>query len=398
MIRKRFIPILFFSLLGLSLLCMGMMAITLIQNGDLPLNSQVTERLSNMEKSRLAEAIRLRKALGDQVWPGWADLDIPIIVYNEEYAFLVGYPDRIVPPDGWLKMPQQRKLGGPWEAVRSDYFQDQYYYRQRLLDPAVTPENFTVRVGEVWAATMETKEYMEVNFYRGYHQELPPVLRSIFPYRLFWGLLMGETDTYLGGLEHEAFHAFQGSLAPERLEQAENANRSESSYPWEDDTFGDAWKQEADLLVQAVRAETYAEAARLTRQFLAARDERRSVSSLSTDLIDYERQREWLEGLAKYAELELTRLAGETAGYTPVAGLASDPDFKEYAGRTRFWSQQVSEANLSAARQGETRFYYCGFAQAALLDRLLPGWKVQAFEPGVMLEDLLRIAVLQPAD
>jgi len=109
--------------------------------------------------------------------------------------------------------------------------------------------------------------------------------------------------------------------------------------------------------------------------------------------MDYERQREWLEGVAKYAELELTWLAGETPGYTPVTGLEGDPDFNEYTKRARFWSQQLDEAKRAAGREGETRFYYCGFAQAALLDRLLPGWKAQVFEPGVMLEDLLRVAV-----
>jgi hypothetical protein len=34
-------------------------------------------------------------------------------------------------------------------------------------------------------------------------------------------------------------------------------------------------------------------------------------------------------------------------------------------------------------------------AQAVLLDRLYPGWKDKAFQPGVMLEDLLREAVAQ---
>ncbi len=44
-------------------------------------------------------------------------------------------------------------------------------------------------------------------------------------------------------------------------------------------------------------------------------------------------------------------------------------------------------------QEGETRFYYTGFAQGVLLDRLDPDWKSQAFEPGVWLEDLLRQAV-----
>jgi hypothetical protein len=390
---KRLFTIVFFCCLALSLLCLGALGISIISNRNLPLQSQVTDRLSTLEKARLAEAIQLKRILGNLVWPDWGKQDIPFIVYNEEYAFLVNYPKREVPPDGWLKMPQQVKRGGPWELVPGDVFQGQVYYRQRLLDPAITPENFTVLVDDHWVATMETKEYMEVAFYDDYRQELPPFLQTVFPYRIFWGMLMGETDTYLGGLEHEGFHSFQGSLAPERLEQAEVANRSETAYPWDDAAFGEAWVQEAGLLVEAVNAHTDAEAAGLARWFLETRDARRTNSALGSDLVDYERQREWLEGLAKYAELELTRIAGETPSYLPVSGLASDPDFKEYATRVRFWSQQLDEAKRSAGRVGETRFYYCGFAQAALLDRLLPGWKKQAFEPGVMLEDLLRVAV-----
>ncbi len=389
---KRFFSITFFSILGITLLCMGVMGFIIINNRVLPERSQVTERLSSLEKARLSEAIQLRQSLGDRAWPGWADQDIPVIVYNEEYAFLVGYPKTEVPPDGWYKMPQQQKRGGPWEAVQGETFGGKVYYRQRLLDPAITPENFTVLVGDHWVATMETKEYMEIAFYDDYRQALPSFLQAIFPYRTFWGMLMGETDTYLGGLEHEAFHAFQGSLVPDRLAQAEYANRSEAGYPWDDEEFGEAWVQEAGLLVKAVNARTDAGALDLARQFLAARDERRSSSGLSPVMIDYERQREWLEGLAKYAELEVTRLAGAATNYMPVPGLAEDPDFDEYATRQRFWSNQVNEARRSSA-EGETRFYYVGFAQAALLDRLFPGWKKQAFEPGVMLEDLLRIAV-----
>jgi hypothetical protein len=39
------------------------------------------------------------------------------------------------------------------------------------------------------------------------------------------------------------------------------------------------------------------------------------------------------------------------------------------------------------------RFYYSGFRQAVLLDRLMPGWKVRMWSEGIWLEDLLREAV-----
>ena len=43
--------------------------------------------------------------------------------------------------------------------------------------------------------------------------------------------------------------------------------------------------------------------------------------------------------------------------------------------------------------EGSFGGYSQAMAQAVLLDRLLPGWKERAFEPDVMLEDLLREVV-----
>ena len=90
------------------------------------------------------------------------------------------------------------------------------------------------------------------------------------------------------------------------------------------------------------------------------------------------------------------RLAGATPDYAFLPALSADPDFSEYATRERFWQGQVDEVRRTAGREGETRFYYGGMAQGVLLDRLLPDWKERAFDPGVMLEDLLREAVGQP--
>ncbi|HNT24113.1 MAG TPA: hypothetical protein PKM21_07105 [Anaerolineales bacterium] len=390
--KTRFRKVLLYVFLGLTLLCTVAAAISALTNIGLPTHSQVTERLSELEKARLAETIHLRQELGDAVWPGWGQADIPIIVYNEEYAFLVGYPD---PPDGWLKMPRRQARGGAWEPVPGDIFQGQVYYRQQLAGPNLTPENYTVLVGERWVATMETKEYMEIKFYADIRQQIPPFLQEVFPYRLVWGFLVDETENYIGGLEHESFHALQGSLAGERLAEAEYANQNESQYPWDDTTLDKLWQQEMDLLVQAVQADTTEQAAELGRQFLVQRDARRAETGLSQELIDYERQREWLEGLAKYAELVIGRSAGATSAYTYLPALEADPDFNAYATRQRYWEGQIGEAQRTTGRSGGTCFYYSGFAQAVLLDRLLPGWQTQAFEPGVMLEDLLRQALGQ---
>jgi len=373
---------------GWALLVIGV-GLSSLNNLTLPTHSQLVDSLSFLEKARLQEAFHLRETIGDQVWPGWAEQKIPIIVYNEKNAFLVGYQN---PPPGWLKVPQRLKQGGQWIPVPDDtFFGETYYYQP--LQPGHTPQSFTVLVGDRWVATMPTREYMEIYLYSDLHHSLPPVIRTIVPYKLIWRTLLGETDTYIAGLEHESFHAFQGMTAPSRLDEAENAVRLESKYPWNDPVFNASWQVESALLVKAIRARSDAEAKVLGMQFLEKRDVRRRAASLSGDLIDYERQREWLEGLAKYSEVSIGRSAAAARGYQPCDALKSDADFKNYSTRSLYWSRQLDEVPHLMGHSDEKRFYYSGMAQAILLDRLSPGWKQQILSPGVFQEELLLRAV-----
>ncbi len=362
-----------------------------IRNMGLPIQSTEVAYLSELEKARVTELFHLRETLGDAVWPGWAEATIPVIVHNEAYAFLLGYPGE--PPDGWIKVPHDEHWGGPWEIVSSDTFQGQLYYRQPLPNPNRTPENFTVLVGDRWVATLYTREYSEIAFYQGFRKDLPKFLRPIFPYRLVWNLLIDSTETYIGAMAHEAFHAYQGITAPQRLAEAELVAPLEDAYPWDNQALETAWGEEIDDLYQAVMASSDAEAAELARQFLVQRQARRAEPGMTPQFVDYERQREWLEGLAKYAELVIAREAGRTSDYQPIPAIQDDPDFKKYATRERFWSAQLGEMRRLKNRGGETRFYYVGMAQAVLLDRLMPDWKSRIWEEDVWLDDLLAEAV-----
>jgi len=377
---------------GLVGLLVLLIAVTAVRNRNLPTHSSVVERLSDLEKARLAELFHLRATLGDEVWPGWSAAEIPVIVYNEAYAFLVGYPGE-EPPAGWVKVPHEEHRGGPWEIVPEDTFRGQPYYRQPLSSPDKTPENFTVLVGERWVATMQTKEYAAVAFYSEFREELPGFLRPIFPYRLMWSLLIDSTETYVGGLAHETFHAHQGLEAESRLYAAERIMTVEDQYPWENDVLEQRWQEELSLLHQAVEASSEAEAKDLAQQFLAQRAARRVAERMTPQDAEFERQREWLEGLAKYAELSIGLEAARTPSYAPVAALEDDPAFKHYNTRERYWSRQVDEIQRMQNRSGDVRFYYSGMAQAVLLDRLMPGWKARVWDEDVWLEDLLAEAV-----
>lgn len=376
--------------LSLTALCLLPVAALAVGNIGLPQGSPVIETLSEIDKIRLAETLHLRQSVGDAVWPGWAQADIPAIAYNESYAFLVGYPD---PPDGWVKVTQGARRGGSWEVVPGDTFFGQPYYRQPLPDPDITPEAFTVLVGERWVSSLQTMDWARINLVQTIRQDLPSYVRPIFPYRLFIGQLLGGSDKYISLSAHEAFHAYQGMRAPEKLAVAEAANLEfEHQYPWDDPSLQADWQTELDLLADALQPADRTRTLELARRFLDVRAARRDSANLSPGLAAYEQQREWLEGLARYAELEIWRQAA-AGSYTPLPEASALPDFEDYAGFETRRSQELDQMRRMAGDRGDGRFYYSGMAQAFLLDRLMPDWKERALAEGVWLEDLLAEAV-----
>lgn len=386
---KRLRKLLLIGIAGLLGLCLLALAASALSNLGLPERSEQTGRLSQADKLRLREVFHLQDALGDEVWPGYGQADIPAVLYNEEYSFLVGYPD---PPAGWRGVPAGAQLGGPWEPAPGDTIGGETYYRQRLPGPDITPQAFTVRIGDRWASSLQTLEWAQISLVETIRADLPAIARPVFPYRLFLGQLVRGSDQYITLVAHEAFHAFQGISAPEKLAAAELAGRRDDDrYPWEDEALIADWQTELDILVEALRAGDTEEAAELVRAFLEVREARRESAGLDAELIAYEQQREWTEGLARYAELEFWRLA-EGENYAPLPETAGLPDFNAYAGFDTRWQRELEQMRRTASDEGDGRFYYTGMAQAVLLDRLMPGWKELAFEEGIWLEGLLEEA------
>lgn len=374
------------SLLGAALLALaaGLAAWAVLDNRTLPVRSDPLDRLSPDTKARLAEARHLRRALGDTVWPGWAGADVPMVAYNERYVFLVGYAE---PPSGWAKVPAGTAHGGPWEIVPGETLAGAPYYRQALPDTGARPEAFTVRIGERWVASLSTLEWFRIDFARHLRAQLPGFLRPILPFRFVTELFLGGSDGYICLVSHEAFHAYQGAVAPEMLAAAERATAAERDYPGGDPEFLRAWHEELRLLATGARAADTGETRALARRFLAQRRARRERLRLSAELVAYERRREWLEGSAKYVEMEVWRQAAKSPGYRPLPEIGRVSDFRSYSGFAARWSREIDQIPRSAG--DDVRFYYSGMAQAAMLDRLLPGWKARVLPGGEWLEELL---------
>jgi len=371
--------------------CIVAVGLVTWDNAHLPEHSKVTDRLTQPEKDLLIESIHLRQTIGNEVLPGWGQANIPVILYNEAYAFAVSAEAQ--PPDGWVTVRKDEQLGAAWEVVPEDDFQGKSYYRL-ALSSGITPQAFTVKIGETYAATLTTYEYFPIRMREMIRSDLPDFLRPIFPYRIATGMLVNGSDQYVTLILHEAAHAYQGITAPERLLAGEKANYDlEQVYPWENDSLREDWQVELDLLASAVRAETEEETRQLALEFLRVRQSRRQSAGLSPALIEFERHREWVEGIGRYAELSVYRLGQASSGYVSHEEILDDPGFHQYEKYEQRWNREVDQIGRMARDGDESRFYYTGMAQAVLLDRLNPAWKDRLFDPGVWLEDLLAEAL-----
>lgn len=363
-------------ILVIVVLCLVGAGVLAIYNQRLLATTAPASFLSDLDIARLEEAIQLRRTFGERIWPGYEDSVIPLIVWNSQHAYLTGHPS---PPEGWHEQPEVMVAGQP--VYRHDAFEAQ---------------NFAMNIGEVWTAVMATKQQTDQFLIDLFHTQLPAIIRDVFPYFL----LIQPSEVQISAVLHEAFHVYQAQNAPGKLEQAESAYQFEASYWQADASMHQAWSEEINLLAEALQAETGEESARLGRQFLEKRRLRRQEFNLSPELVSLERLLEWEEGLAKYVELASWQIASQgkadTPAYRPVAGLQNDPDFKQYKTFSRRWSQEISQMKRQADREGVTRFYYTGMAQAFILDRLMPGWKSEAFAEDIALEDLLEKALSQP--
>jgi hypothetical protein len=317
---------------------------------------------------------------------------IPVVLYNEAYVFLTGCSAN--PGPGWRTVPQNLARGGPWESVPDDSVDGRPYYRQRLVDES--PQAFTIRVGELWAASMTTKDWTTIGMGNEIRDSLPSAIKVFVPYRLiariFLGLAM-DTDGYVCGLEHESFHAYQGMASADRLAAAESVlSHLGRTYPWADPPFKEAWKAELNTLADALSPSQEKRTVDFAHRFLALRRDRRKAFRLDSALVNLERLREWEEGLAKYTELAVWKCAASDTAYKPVQALSGDPDFNGYRNFSGKWAQERATLRLQSHAE-EIRFYYSGMAQAFLIDRLNPEWRKTILQGDVFLEDLLSEAL-----
>lgn len=351
-----------------------------ILNMNLPKESLAADHLSVSEQHRIEEIFNLKTVLGDLIWPGWGALKSPVVLYNESHIFFVGTDDN-QPSPGWTRIPYRSNFGSSWNLMRDDIS----YFRQTLPGNGESPQAFIVQVGDQFGASMPTKEWTKIKLVKMIKKDLPGFLKPIFPYRLFTNKI--DSDKHIVSVLHKSFHVFQAHQNYDRFENAEKINSLRDLYPWQEAEFRKLWVDERQLLARALKEPNDDQAKSMVMEWLSMREVRRST--LSEKLISYEQEREWLEGLAKYAEINSWKMASDTNLYTPLAFMMDDPDFNFYQNAESNFNKELLQLQ-SDLGFSESVFYYSGWAQAELLDRFYSDWKAQVMKSGVYLEDLLR--------
>jgi hypothetical protein len=328
------------------------------------------DRVDPLTGARLAEALRLKRMMGDSVWPGWGHADIPFIVSNGRYSFLIG---RQGTPSGWV-------------AVEGSLPDGQIYYRQQAL----TASDSAVRLDDGWAAVLHSSSAQ-----LSIRDRLPSFIARLFPAPA--PAVPAEIE--IADALHRSFQAYQALAAPDHDAAARQALASGSSYSSASEAMGADWQREMSLLAQALLADSRDRSAALARQFLAARRARRAAAGLTAAQVEYERQMEWREGLPEYIELNMWRHAYIASDYQPLQSLADDPGFSGYQGFDDHWAGELADLEQPSRLDTTTRLAFSGMAQAILLDILGVDWKSRllADDGTVALEDVLAQAVASPS-
>ncbi len=282
---------------------------------------------------RLEQLHQVAKQTAAELWPGWDPAATPLAIHKgTEMGVLVGHPS---PP------PNFRRVTAPGVSA-----------------PVFVADSTT---GMIRANTA---------------QPFAGTLTAFFSYQGFMGKPAAEA---LALAMHELFHAHYNRIAPGKFGNILVVLWGK--YPEFSARNRALLALEGQMLLSAVKARDPEEARQSAAGFLGLRAERRK--EMVPELRRYESGEESSEGLAQYVELRLLQMLPRINAAYQEAAAAAD---KRLETLTR----------LSALKRDRERFYVLGMAQAALLDRLRPGWKKE-FESGPLLLDELLAASVSPA-
>ena len=324
-------------------ICSTLVAFASIARGQTP-------TMTDPDRIRIAEALRLGKALGSDLGPGSEEIPFAILLVTPDREFLVAHPR----PSADFSAIGHDSLLGAMVHSRAR----QYGVGMMASFPAVGGIS-TIVVGQ------------------------PEQTRKS---STFWVL------TVL----HERFHQIQTSQSGyyDGVAKLDLANGDQTgqwmlqyAFPYDSSKVVERFHQYRDALRRGFSARTAEESEQVMRDVLAARTALRGVVT-AADWRYLEFQL-WQEGISRYTELRVARTAAEQ---TPLPAFAKLPDVISYAAAAdslrRNLERELSTLNLPGWKR--VAFYPTGAAEGLLLDRVNPSWRLRYFTDRFALQPFYR--------
>ena len=299
-------------------------------------SAQMVPSLTNVDRVRLAEAFRLGDMLGNQLWADWNKAPFAVLLVMPEHEFLIRHPK---PSPDFTLVNYDRLL------------KSKVYYRKRTQPqnllatfpvvgiPTIVigqAENTSKKTSTPWVVTMLHEHFHQLQYSQpGYYDAVNGL-----------GLTRGDL-TGMWMLNYP--------------------------FPYDWPEMKEHFSHLSKLLAEAVEARDNAD----FRLKLSAYQKQRSEleHTLSPDDYKYFSFQMWQEGIARYTEYRMAKLAA--ASYRPTKAFRALKDYQPFRNVAENIKRGVLN-ELSNAKLEESKrviFYALGAGEGLLLDRVNPRWR-----------------------
>ena len=304
-------------------------------------NAQVKPRVAEIDRVRLAEAFKIGHTLGDRLWAGWNKAPFAVLLVTPDSEFLIRNPK---PSTDFTPMGYDALL------------KSNVYYRKRT-QPLNLLATFPV-VGGIPTIVIGQAENTDKK------TSTPWVVTML----------------------HEHFHQLQYSqpgyyadVDKLGLSRGDQSGMWMLNYPFPYD-----WKEMHEhfsllshLLVDALQARATSDFSVKLSAYLKQRHE--LEQTLSPDDYRYFSFQMWQEGIARYTEYRIAKLAAER--YRPGKAFRALKDYKPFNEVAEETRSGIAD-ELTTGRLEEYKrviFYALGAGEGLLLDRINPRWRQRYF-------------------
>lgn len=304
-------------------------------------SAQVKPRIDETDRIRLAEAFRIGATLGNRIWANWDKAPFALLLVTPEYEFLIRHP----------KPSPDFTLTG-YDAL----LQSNVYYRERTQPtnllatfpvvggiPTIVigqPENTDKKTSTPWVVTMLHEHFHQLQYSQpGYYEGVNAL-----------GLSRGD-QSGMWMLNYPFPYDW-----PEMKEQFSLLSR---------------------LLADALHAKTRSDFELKLAAYMKQRHE--LEMTLSPDDYRYFSFQMWQEGIARYTEYRIAKMAA--ARYKPSKAFRALKDYQSFAEvANRIKGGIIIELVLrKLANEKRVMFYALGAGEGLLLDRVDPSWRRRYF-------------------